>query len=176
MRPPPAETFSAPQAVGDARPRAPRRWLLRGTGLVAVALALLVWANRWHKPPRAATDPFALPPLEPSPFLNTSPDVRYVGSQACVACHKDECTSFRCTGMGRSMATVDLAQEPSDGAFDHPASKRGYQIVRKAGALWHREWLLTDKPREVLLEEHPVKYVVGSGNHSRATCTRRMAS
>ena len=64
------------------------------------------------------------------------------------------------------MADVDLAREPPDGAFDHPPSKRRYQIVRKDGALWHRELLRTDGPQEVVLEEHPVKYVVGSGRHA----------
>ena len=38
---------------------------------------------------------------------------------------------------------------------------------RKGGQLWHRELLRTNGPEEVVLSEFPVKYVVGSGAHSR---------
>lgn len=64
------------------------------------------------------------------------------------------------------MAAVDLGREPADGSFDHPISKRRYQVVRKDGQLLHRELLRTDGPGEVVLSEYPVKYVVGSGRHS----------
>jgi hypothetical protein len=67
--------------------------------------------------------------------------------------------------MGRSMSDVDPAREPPDAAFDHPASGRRYQVVRRGGQLWHRELLLA-APQEVVLAEYPVRYVVGSGRHS----------
>src|SRR5262249_35979129 len=73
----------------------------------------------------------------------------------------------RRTGMGRSMAPVDPEREPPDGAYDHPPSKRRYQVVRKDGRLLHRELLRTEGPEEVVLSEYPVTYVVGSGRHSR---------
>src|SRR5205814_1563527 len=114
----------------------------------------------------ADTDPFPLPPLSSSPFLNTGPDARYVGSQVCRSCHDRPHASFRHTGMGRSMAVVDLSREPRDTTFDHPPSKRRYQVRRKDGQMWHRELLLSDGPEEVLLAEYPMKYVVGSGRHS----------
>jgi predicted CXXCH cytochrome family protein len=102
-----------------------------------------------------------------SPFLNTRPEARYVGSAACRSCHEEHTVSFRRTGMGRSMAEVQPAQQPPDAAFDHPSSKRRYQVRRKDGTLWHRELLQTDQAGEVLLTEHPLKYVVGSGRHAR---------
>src|SRR5439155_8250104 len=86
--------------------------------------------------------------------------------EACRLCHQSEFASFRRTGMGRSMAEVDLEREPPDGGFDHAASKRRYQVARKDSQLWHRELLLADGAEEVLLSEFPVKYVVGSGRHS----------
>lgn len=105
-------------------------------------------------------------PAPGSPYKNTQPGVKYVGSQACMACHEQEHESYQHTGMARSMATVDLSREPPDGAFDHPVSKSRYEVRRKDGQMWHRELLLTGGKEEVLLQEYPVKYVTGSGRHS----------
>jgi predicted CXXCH cytochrome family protein len=69
--------------------------------------------------------------------------------------------------MGCSMALADPALEPADTVFDHPKSKRRYQVTRKEGELWHREMLLTSGSEEVVLSEYPVKYSVGSGRHGR---------
>ncbi len=150
------------------RPNAPRRRWLLGALLPAVLLAagLVVWWGPWRTPPTPAADPFPLPPLSPSPFLNTGPEARHVGSAACRPCHPSHHASARRTGMGRSMAEVDPARAPPDGAFDHPPSKRRYQVRRAGGRLWHRELLLADGPQEVVLAEHPLRYVVGSGRHS----------
>jgi len=62
---------------------------------------------------------------------------------------------------------LDPAREPPDGAFDHPLSEHRYEIRRKDGGLWHRELLLSQGKQEILLSEHPIKYVIGSGNHVR---------
>ena len=105
-------------------------------------------------------------PTSKSPYLNTRPGVKYVGMQACIACHEEEHASFMHTGMGRSMAEADLSREPPDATFDHPASGSRYEVRRKDGKMWHREFLLTGGTEEVLLQEHPVKYVTGSGRHS----------
>src|SRR5205814_9019118 len=73
-----------------------------------------------------------------SPYKNTRPGVKYLGSQACTACHEGEHATFAHTGMGRSMAEVDLSREPPDAVFDHPLSKRRYEVRRKEGQMWHR--------------------------------------
>lgn len=65
------------------------------------------------------------------------------------------------------MALVDAASEPPDGSFDHALSKRRYQVRRRDGQMWHRELLMTKGSQEVLLQEFPVKHVVGSGRFSR---------
>ncbi len=173
----------AADATGAGRPRPPgagtqmsthhggmvvnrthgRRWFAWGALAVAAVVLLAWWALRQMHP--SAADRFPLPPIASSPFLNTRPDVRYVGSKACLSCHEQEHASFRHTGMGRSLAKADAASQPADGGFDHPLSKRRYRAVRKEGVLWHREWLLRDGA-EVLLAEYPIKYVVGSGDHA----------
>ncbi len=131
------------------------------------ALAVVVWATLRHREPPTQPDRFALSPIASSPFLNSRPDAHYVGSAACSACHADRHASFCSTGMGRSLAEVDAANEPPDATFDHAASRRRYQVLHKGGALWHRELLLTAGTQEVILSEYPLKYVVGSGHHAR---------
>ena len=126
-------------------------------GVLGIALLVRFWSRQTEKPLSQPS----------SPFFNTRSDARYVGSAACRSCHEEHTASFRRTGMGQSMASVDPSQEPPDADFDHPPSKRRYQVRRKDGALWHRELLRTDQPQEVLLSEYPLKYVVGSGRHAR---------
>jgi predicted CXXCH cytochrome family protein len=148
--------------------RGGRYWLL-GIGVLTAAAAAALAFRHWHGKTDAPReiDPFALTQLPASPYLNTGPEAHYVGSEACRDCHKEATASFRHTGMGHSMAEVDAGSEPPDATFDHPASKRRYQVVRKDGQLWHRELLLTEGPEDVLLTEYPLKYVVGSGRHAR---------
>jgi predicted CXXCH cytochrome family protein len=173
MNSPPAGRMPGTSAsAAPPRSRAGGRvlWRLLGlAGFLAAAVAVVGLSGRlgsWKKAPPPEADPFPLPPLASSPFRNTRAEVGYVGSDACRACHVGADASYRRTGMGRSMAEADPAREPPDAVFDHPASQRRYQVLRKGGRLWHRELLLAGQPEEVVLCEYPLKYVVGSGRHS----------
>lgn len=177
----------APPAAAKRSRRRPGQTLVRVLAVATVALVLAVgaffvlsqyasWSTRSGASGEAPTavdvsaappsDPFPLTPVSSSPFKNTGPEAKYVGSEACQSCHEGEHESFRHSGMGRSMAKVDLSREPPDGQFDHPASQRRYQVLRRDGWMWHRELLLSDEPNEVIVSEYPVKYVTGSGRHS----------
>jgi predicted CXXCH cytochrome family protein len=165
----------APQPLpGDAAFGRLRRRLLGLATLLAAALMTVGLVGRsWPEkkdpaPPAAEVNAVPSLPLFKSPFLNTTPDARFVGADACRSCHVGPDASYRRSGMGRSMADIDLAQEPPDAAFDHAPSKRRYQVHRQDGQLWHRELLLAGQPEEVILADYPVKYVVGSGRHSRS--------
>jgi predicted CXXCH cytochrome family protein len=105
------------------------------------------------------------PPEAASPFLNTKADAHYVGSQACTACHVEAHAGFQHTGMAHSMAAVDLSREPADGAFFHDPSRKRYEVLRRAGQMWHREFLRAGD-EDLLVQEFPVKYVTGSGRHA----------
>lgn len=150
-------------------PPRPRWWLWSGAGVLAIAAVLAgCWAvGLLDATPDAPVDPFPLPGRSPSPFRNTAVDVAYVGSAACVTCHQGRTATFRATGMGCSMAVVDAGAEPPDAQFDHPASQTRFQILRKAGQLWHREARLTAAGDEIELNLLPLKYVVGSGHFAR---------
>lgn len=140
------------------------RWWLAGIIVAIPASVILVYALRAPTDP-PPSDPFPLTPISSSPYLNTK-DGHYVGSDVCRKCHEDRHASFRTTGMGRSMDIVNLKDEPPDASFEHAKSRRRYEVRRRDGQMWHRELLMTDGP-EVLLAEYPMKYVVGSGRHSR---------
>lgn len=157
----------------------PPKWFLPASVLSALLLGSALWwlsaAHRQTKPltPSAPSKEQALTTADPapapwpeSPFLNTRLDVAYVGTQACLECHHQQHATFQHTGMGRSMAEVDLNREPPDAAFDHPPSGKRYEVLRRDGQLWHREWKLVDGGEPVLLQEYPMKYVTGSGRHS----------
>lgn len=105
-------------------------------------------------------------PSASSPFLNVTANATYVGSQACQKCHQDSAATYHHTAMSVSMLPVDPEQEPPDGEFDHALSGCRYTVERREGAMWHRESILVDGTPEILAE-YPVKYVVGSGRHSR---------
>ena len=166
---------------GAGAQRSGGRWPLFAVGLLAITLTVggILWAmgiaraaggprlRRMRPAPRPRLASFPLPPVSKSPFRNTTQEATYVGSDSCTGCHKRLTASFRSTGMGSSMAPVDPAREPADAAFDHASSKSRFQIQRKDGQLWHRELLLTADPGEVVLEEYPVKFVVGSGRFAR---------
>src|SRR5262245_5553454 len=147
-----------PSAAGDRRQHlAFFRWRYAGA-LGIIALALIAWFVR--KTPRDAlpTDPFPLTPLSFSPFRNTGPEARYVGSQACVTCHPGEHASHGRTGMGRAMAEVLPDREPPDAVFDHALSGRRFQVYRKDGKLRHREALLARNGEEIEMADYPLKY------------------
>jgi predicted CXXCH cytochrome family protein len=146
-----------------------KRWLFLLGSLAALGAGVL-WYTRRDQPRlhQADQEPVSLAPLaiSSSPFLNTRPEVAYVGSEACRSCHAGHTTSFHRSPMGRSFGAVDPEREPPDAIYDHVKSKRRYQVLRQNGQVWQRELLLTDGQADVVLSEHPLKYVVGSGRHA----------
>ena len=113
-----------------------------------------------------------LPPIGSSEFVNTAAPAAYVGSQACGECHESQFHSYSETTHSRALDDIDLAQEPPDGAFEHAVSGRDYRIYRKDGQLWHRE-SVKDESGELVLCDFPMRYVIGSGNHSRSYLVER---
>src|SRR5438128_7573383 len=97
----------------------PLTWF--GCGVLAVGFAVgaaFCWPPAKAEP--AAPPRAPVPALSPSPFRNTSPDVAYVGDQACAGCHRDIHTSFRHHPMGESFFSLD--NYPEIERYDQKAS------------------------------------------------------
>ena len=109
-----------------------------------------------------------LPAIRPSRFLNTTEDASYVGTEGCRECHADEYQSYQQTAHSKALGEIDLEQEPPDADFDHTASRRSYRIYREGGELRHRELQQASDGSEITFADYPVRYVIGSGHHSRS--------
>jgi hypothetical protein len=116
--------------------------------------------------PLAARD-FPVPAFSETPYLNTGPDARPIGSAACAACHAEEHKSYALTAHSKALADVSPATEPPDGAFEHKLSGRSYRVYRKGGELRHEELLRTAEGKEIARIDLPVRYRVGSGHFTR---------
>lgn len=143
--------------------------------LLCVLVMVFVFGCLWRfrsAPSDSASDTppreeYPVPELSSSPFLNTQPHARYIGSQACQTCHQDEYASYMKTGMAAAMSKVTAADNWPEITFDHPPSGRRYEIHASDAQLWHREILSGTKSNSnnIVLQDHPIKYVVGSGTH-----------
>ena len=100
--------------------------------------------------------------------LSIDPRVEFVGSQACIGCHRDEYESYRETTHSRALGDIVLADEPIGGEVEHKLSGKNYRIYRRDGQLRHREFIPAEDGSELLLADHPMRSVIGSGNHSRS--------
>ena len=102
-------------------------------------------------------------------YANMAAQVKYVGNAACVSCHQEQNQSYELTAHRHALAEIDLSQEPSAGSYQHAASGRRYTIEHDAAKrrLIHRESPINSASPE-LLQEFAVRYVIGSGHHSRS--------
>lgn len=107
-----------------------------------------------------------LPPISDSPFLNVSDKATYVGGQTCAECHADEHATYLQTTHSLTLTEIDLSKEPPDMDFGHDRSRRSFRVYRKGGELRHRELVGGDE--EMVLADYPMRYAIGSGNHSRS--------
>lgn len=156
------------QGTGD--PTSPRRISRTLLAVVGTAIVSGSWWL-WHKPesnnkatPVSAKDSDqADAGFVPAVNLNAE----FVGTESCAECHAGECESFAKTGHSRSLSGVNAALEPADGEFHHSESGRHYRVYRDGETLRHMESIRNEQGDEVVLADHPVSMVVGSGNHAR---------
>ena len=168
-----------PRNAPKSSPGASPRWLIAVAG-PALIVAILSYAF-WPVSPRptsgdttltpvsrAEQGPPEIVPLPDSDFANASLDVAYVGSETCAQCHRNEAHTHGSSMHKAALSDVDPDVEPSDGSFFHAASGRHYSVYRQDGQLRHREALKDPAGDEIAVLDYPVRYLVGSGHHTRS--------
>ena len=134
------------------------------TGLATAFLTLP--ACRDAAPPATPPPPPAAGTSAAAAIPRPAPQ-EFVGSQICAECHADQFDSYLHTAHSRSLSLVDPALEPPDGSFLHQRSGHSFKVYRQDGEMRHREAMLTTDGDTIAESNHAVKYLVGSGNHSR---------
>ena len=98
---------------------------------------------------------------------NSRPGVGYVGTEACISCHKEQYQSYLETKHSISMVKVDPDQEKLPAKFYHKTSMTDYEVFRKGDQMIHREIIRGVDGQELVRNEHPVLYTIGSGTHGK---------
>ena len=97
---------------------------------------------------------------------------RYVDPALCARCHTELATNFRKTGMGRSFYRLSPANAIEDftpgKSFYHQASGSYFAMIERDGKYYQRRWQTGFDGRETNVDEKPVDFIMGSGNHARA--------
>jgi predicted CXXCH cytochrome family protein len=128
-----------------------------GLALIAVALFLIPRrAERAAAPRKAVAD--------------------YVDAPVCAGCHTDIARSFRSTGMARSLYRLRPDNVVEDfrthNRIYNRASDRYYEMTEHDGRWFERRHQIGFDGKETNVEEKPIDYVIGSGNHVRSYLSR----
>ncbi len=104
-------------------------------------------------------------------FLNTSLDVKYVGSKNCQKCHLELYDSHMKSQTGRSMAILDstniIEEFPQKKPVYDSSKNYFYEMVQQNGKYYQREYRL-DRNGNLLHEQLlEAQYIVGSGTNLR---------
>jgi predicted CXXCH cytochrome family protein len=101
------------------------------------------------------------------PHSSSNPNSAYVNAAVCTGCHADLAVGFRKTGMGRSFARMRPELVPTFGKpFHHQASDSYFAMLARNGRYYQRRWQIGFDGKETNIDEKPVDFVIGSGNHS----------
>ena len=148
------------------------RWkLLAGVSLgIGVALWLF-WPNADDTVETPSEDEselvaedLELQPVDPGPFLNASPEAKFVGSQSCAECHPEIHESFQQTTHSQTLQLASAELNLPEGSLNHSATGRRYDVYLKDDELRHRSAIRPEGRSETLLSDFPMKYVIGSGH------------
>ena len=95
----------------------------------------------------------------------------YVGSKACMNCHRDICTDYRTHPMANSMAAigeeVPLETYRGEDTFEVTDSKEMH-VRREGDSVQHAESFRTQDGELLYDQEFDVQYAVGSGKRGRS--------
>ena len=125
-----------------------RVWLIRNhhsltsavfsTGLLLIVAIFVFVAHRSEVPTIEFPDE-GTTAAEAEVPMNSQPGVSYVGSQACVECHRDQYGSYLDTTHSITARKTNVQEEPGPATFKHEFSGHTYQVAHQDGKLLHRE-------------------------------------
>jgi predicted CXXCH cytochrome family protein len=151
-------------------------WLfVTGVLLVVVPLLWTTWS--WRRPavvvhlsddPRLTFD---------TPYRNVHPEVKYVGDEACAACHPTITESYRLHPMGRSLVPMSqqAAHERYGKQAGNPFQQLGFEfeVQHRDDRVFHRYRCRGLQGKPVCASEEEVHFVVGSGSRGRSYLVNR---
>jgi hypothetical protein len=132
-------------------------------------LSVIVWVFHpfWRSPQAPA--PCERAGLQPCrKYLNTTPSVRYTGSNVCARCHADIYREFSRTAMGQSMAVLDDASLPGPAASVKLHNKkldRDYEIFRRGSDFYQSEWETAPDGSEAFRDTRQIAFAIGAGEN-----------
>ncbi len=149
--------------------------LVLAAGVVAVWYFFLRAVEPVTQPTQA--EPRDAPTPDPrlayqTPFLNTRPDVKYVGDAACTACHRQISDSYHHHPMGRSAAVgAEVTLSPTEAGKPNTFRLDPYllEVLTDGGKVRHR--ISADTPAGKLVHDMPVDVVIGSGTRGKSYLT-----
>ena len=134
---------------------------------VALAAVLLICAAmRIAQAQQIAHPPPTQETTSPQ-YLNASPEVEYVGDEACHDCHPSEYQTFKKTGMGRSAAIPspeDLRELATSVSMTSKKLHRSYSVYARGGKVFHEESERDARGQPVFSESHEIAYTIGAGD------------
>src|SRR5262245_10486191 len=152
-----------------------RSWRMRTAAAVG-AIVLAGVAGWWWWPRSQGPGHGPTPPDDPrltfaTPYRNVRPDVKYVGSDACAACHNEHANTYRKHPMGQSLALIAAATtvEKFDASASNPFDRLGfrYLIERSGDRVIHHESTIDSEGRTIVEQQSKVRYAIGSGARGR---------
>jgi Flp pilus assembly protein TadD len=109
--------------------------------------------------------------LRPHKSANVSETKQYADPASCIQCHASEAAGYARTGMAHAFSTPaakDTVDSPAkERQFFHTASSTYYELSAHDGKFFQRRWQLGFDGKADNVEELPIDYIMGSGNHVR---------
>ena len=103
-----------------------------------------------------------------SVWENARPGVKYVGSESCVECHKEQHASYLHTTHSIATMRTDPDQEAASTLYTHPVLGYQYEVERKDGSLVHRETIPAADGEPLITTERDIELTIGSGQHAKS--------
>ncbi len=104
-------------------------------------------------------------------YLNTSHNVKFVGTDSCYACHKTSYNNFTNTEMHKSFEKLDtsniIESYPQKTPVYDPQKNFYYEMIRKDNKFFQREYRLNKNGKVIHERLMEAQYTIGSGNNLR---------